>query len=48
MYVLSHILFILGYKLQPAKTHLISSIEVSQWFAIDILSDCIESSERNT
>ena len=28
--VLSHILFLLGEELEPAGTHLISSIEVSQ------------------
>ena len=33
--------------MEPSETHLMPSIEVSQWFTIDILSDCIETSERN-
>ena len=40
--------FPLGRKLKPSETHLMPSIEVSQWFTMDILSDCIESSERHT
>ena len=45
----SSVLFLLGEKLEPSDTHLIPSIEVSQWpgFTMDILSDCIETSERN-
>jgi hypothetical protein len=31
------ILFLLGEKLEPSATHLIPSIEVSQWFTMDIL-----------
>ena len=38
-----------GEEMEPSETHLIPSIEVSQWpgFTMDILSDCIETSERN-
>ena len=35
--VLSHILFLLGEELEPSKTHLIPSIEVSHFFTLDIL-----------
>ena len=42
-------LSLLGKKLTPSscESHLIPSIEVSQWFTMGILSDCI-SSERHT
>ena len=41
MYVLSHIMSLPGNKLEPSETHLIPSIEVSQCFTMDMLSDCI-------
>ena len=47
-HTLSHVLFPLGEELEPCETHLIPSIEVSQWSIMDILSDCIESPERHT
>ena len=47
MYQASHILFIPGRKLQPSETHLMPSTEVSQWFTMNILSDCINLSERH-
>ena len=47
-HALSHTLFLLGEEMEPSETHLIPSIEVSQWFTMDMLSDSIESSERHT
>ena len=35
----SHILFFLGNELEPSEIHLMPSIEVSQWFTMDMLSE---------
>ena len=40
--------FFLGEELEPSETHLRPSVEVCLWFTLDILSDCIESSEGPT
>ena len=42
----SHIPFLLGKQLEPSETDLMPSVKVSEWFIMDILSHCIQLSER--